>query len=48
MLIHFHKMILNQMIMMDKDVQVDDNDKPNNENFVHHILIKTQNKVEYF
>jgi hypothetical protein len=37
-LIHYHKMILNQMIIMDKDVQEDNNDKPNKENFVHPFL----------
>jgi hypothetical protein len=39
MLIHFHRMI--RHLPLDKDVQEDNNDKPNNENFGHHIL---QNK----
>jgi hypothetical protein len=38
MLIHFHKML--RHLNLDKDVQEDNNDKPNNENFVHHILQK--------
>lgn len=46
MITRSHKMILNLMMMMkmDKCVQEDNNDMPNNESFVHHILIKNLKK----